>query len=106
MKLEPTSETEFFHISYFDFFEITFLPEENGEINRFVLRNAEGDHKFERIFVEANTDAEESIPETFWSIVWSKISDFSGTNTFKFLAIIMGLVLLQIVLQYLRSLLV
>jgi hypothetical protein len=31
-----------FHLSYFDFFEVIFLPEENGEVNRFVFRNTEG----------------------------------------------------------------
>ncbi len=103
MKLEPTSETEFFHISYFDFFDITFLPEENGEVNGFVFSNTEGDYEFERIFVELQTDENESQPETIWSMMWTKIGRFSGTETFKFLVIILGLILLQFFLQYLRS---
>jgi len=104
MKLEPTSETEFFHISYFDYFEITFLPEENGEITRFVLNNFEEEYEFERIHIDKT--AEEEIQEpTFWSSLWLNIWRFFGTNTFKFLAIILGLLLLQTVLQYLKSLL-
>jgi len=105
MKLEPTSETEFFHLSYFDYFEITFIPEENGEINRFVFNNFEGEYEFERIYIEEEA-AGEIQEETFWSSLWFNIWRFSGTNTFKFLAIILGLVLLQTLLQYLKSLLV
>jgi len=105
MRLEPTSETEFFHLSYFDYFEITFLPEENGEVNRFVLNNFEGDHEFERIYIEEEPG--EGVQEpSFWTSLWDKIYRFSGTNTFKFLAIILGLILLQTVLQYLKSFLV
>ncbi len=106
MKLEPTSETEFFHLSYFDYFEITFIPEENGEVNRFVFSNFEEDYEFERISVEVPSEEEEVDKATFWSVLWYRIWRFSGTNTFKFLAIILGLILLQMVLQYLRSLLV
>lgn len=105
LKLEPTSQTDFFHLSYFDQFEITFLPDENGEVNSFMLSNSEGDYEFERISVETAA-AEEVETVTFWSSLWAKIWRFSGTSTFKFLAIILGLILLQVILQYLRSLLV
>ena len=105
MRLEPTSETEFFHLSYFDYFEITFLPEENGEVNRFVLNNFEGNFEFERIYIEE--EAGEGVQElSFWASLWEKISRFSGTKTFTFLAINLGLILLQTVLQYLKSILV
>jgi hypothetical protein len=105
MKLEPTSETDFFHLSYFDYFEIAFLPEENGEVNRFVLNNFEGKYEFERIYVQE--EAGEGVQElSFWASLWEKISRFSGTKTFTFLAIILGLILLQTVLQYLKSILV
>lgn len=105
MRLEPTSETEFFHISYFDYFELTFMPEENGEVNRFILSNAEGEFEFERISIEITTDGEEANPDTFWSALWAMILKFTVTDTFKFLAIILGLTALQFVLQYLKSLL-
>lgn len=104
MKLEPTSESEFFHLSYFDYFEITFIPEANGEINRFVFNNFEGEYEFERIYIEEEAGGEVQ-EETLWSSLWIEIQRFSGTSTFKFLAIILGLVLLQTLLQYIRSLL-
>ncbi|MCK5795110.1 MAG: hypothetical protein KAH12_10405 [Anaerolineales bacterium] len=106
MKLEPTSETEFFHLSFFDYFEITFLPEGDGEVNGFILSNAEGDYEFQKTSLQAQADEEETRSVTFWSVLWDKIWSFSRTNTFKFLAIILGLILLQFVLQYLKSLLV
>ena len=105
MRLQPISETEFFHISFFDHLEITFVPDANGEADRFVLSNSEGDYEFERITIQTQAEEDNSNPETFWEIIWERILDFSRTNTFKFLAIILGLILLQIVLQYLRSLL-
>lgn len=106
MKLEPTSETEFFHLSFFDHFEIIFQPEGDGEVNGFVLRNSEGDYEFQRTSLQIQADEEDTRLATFWSVLQDKIWHFSGTNTFKFLAIILGLILLQMVLQYLKSLLV
>ena len=105
MKLIPTSQTEFFHLSYFDYFEITFSPDSNGEVNGFVFSNAEGDFEFERIADQASLEEQDTQPVSFWSSLWNRIWQFSGTNTFKFLAIILGLITLQMILQYLRSLL-
>ena len=105
MKLEPTSETEFFHLSFFDHFEITFETEVNGEVNGFILSNADGDYEFQKTSLQTQADEEETRSLTFWSALLDKIWHFSGTNTFKFLAIILGLILLQVVLQYLKLLL-
>jgi hypothetical protein len=105
LKLEPISPTEFFHVSYFDNFKIAFLPEENGDVNRFIYRNQDGDFEFERIGEQQITEPEqETAPRTKWQSLWYKIWRFSGTVTFKFLAIILGLISLQALLQYLRSL--
>jgi hypothetical protein len=104
MKLEPIAQNDFFHLSYFYRFEITFPENENGEVNGFTFSNAEGDYEFERISVETPVEEEVKV-ETFWSTLWYKIWSFSGTNTFKFLAIILGLIMLQTILQYLKSLL-
>ncbi len=105
MKLEPTSQTEFFHLSCFDHFDITFLPDENGEVNGFIFINSDGGYEFYRIADKVQEQEEETQPETFWSIFLYRIRHFSGTNAFKFLAIILGLIFLQVILQYLRSLL-
>ena len=105
MKLEPTSETEFFHLSFFDHFNIKFLPEENGEVNGFILNKAGEDYEFQRTTLQTQADENETKLDTFWSVLFGNIEHFSGTNTFKFLAIILGLILLQMVLQYLKSLL-
>jgi len=106
MKLEPTSETEFFHLSFFDHFEITFQPEGNGEVNGFILSNAEGDYEFQKTSLQAEVDEDDTSTETFWLVLWDSIWRFSESKTFKFLAIILGLILLQLILQYLKSLLV
>jgi len=105
LKLEPTSETEYFHLSYFEHFEINFQPDVNGVVDGFVFSNADGDYEFERISIQAPAGEEESQPETLFSSLWNRIDKFSGTNTFIFLAIIFGLVFMQFLLQYLRSLL-
>jgi len=105
MKLEPISGTNFFHISYFDHFEISFNRDESGEVNGFIFRKHGTEYPFTRI--DRVPSDEETIESEFqWAVILERIWKFTGTNTFKFLAIILGLVLLQIILQYLRSLLV
>ncbi len=108
MKLEPTSPTTFFHISETSRFEITFLPEENGEVNQFTYTYLGKDYQFTRVeqtateanLAELESDAGE-LPA--WLGYLYRIGHFLGTNTFKFLAIILGLILLQTLLDRVRS---
>lgn len=105
MKLTPISETEFVHVSYFSQFEISFTENESGEIDGFIFRELGTEYPFTRIN-RGSSDEEVIESESKWSESLGKISKFAGTYTFKFLAIILGLIILQMVLQYLRSLLV
>jgi hypothetical protein len=108
MELTPTSETTFFHISSSSEFEVSFLPEENGEVNRFVFSYLDQDipfHRLEETAQEGGSElpAEEDNEPTFWETQLYKLWRFSGTNTFKFLALVLGLILLQTFLGFMLS---
>ena len=104
LRLEPISETSFFHVSYFYNFEVTFLVGDDGNVDQFIYEDLEGEYTFNRIDSSNPEDEMEEMPETFWMTSWERISRFTATNSFRFLAIFIGLILLQGVLQYLRSL--
>ncbi|TFG48588.1 MAG: hypothetical protein E4H33_03900 [Anaerolineales bacterium] len=106
LDLIPISETSFFHVSSFYNFEITFLPGEDGEVNQFVYRIEDGEHLFTRVEKSEPVEEDKNKSETAWSKILLKLWRYSGTISFKFIVIILGLILLQIILQYLRSLLV
>jgi len=105
LKLEPVTGLDFFHVSYFDQIEISFVKEESGEVNEFIFKEDGDEYLFTRIDVETTDDggkgSESAMPE-FLQKIWK----FTDTYTFRFLMIILGLILLQLLLQYLRSLLV
>ncbi len=107
LKLEALSETEFFHLSYFYHFEIKFQPDEDGNLSQFAYWDFEDEYIFTRISESTGEEeGQQPPPETFWTTTLDKLSSLLGTNVFKFLAIFLGLILLQTILGYLRSLLV
>lgn len=105
LKLEPFSETEFLHLSYFFNFEISFQIDENGNVEQFIYQDLEGEYTFNRVSDAAGDEEQEQRQETFLTRSMNWFSQFSNSYTFKFLAIFLGLILLQAVIVYLRSLL-
>ena len=111
LELEPTSETEFFHASGISQFEITFLTDENGDVSSFNYHYLDQDYLFQRSsgFAE-EAPVEEAVGDPAqWSQLEQavqKIGVLMRSNTMKFLGIVLGLIILQAVLSYLRSLLV
>lgn len=113
MKLEATSPTTFFHVSSMTEFEITFLPEDTGEVNQFNFRYLDHDYLFTRtdpaLLLESESIEEEPARDQEPGIIekiWDPVRRFLSTNTFKLLAVIVGLIALQSLLGYLRSFLV
>ena len=49
LELLPLSETDFYHVSSFSQFEVTFLIDENGEVNQFLYTEAGREYTFNRI---------------------------------------------------------
>ncbi len=105
LKLTPTSENTLYHASTFDVIEILLLEGENGEANQFTYRDGSGDYTFIRIEDQPAEKAEEPEVENLFGELIEKLDRFTGTYTFKFLSIILILLILQIVISYLRSLL-
>lgn len=111
MALEPTSDRTFFHLSTMSEFKITFLPDEKGEINQFNYHYLDHDYLFTRVDSSEmlqGTQAieEERVEPPAWTALLNRVGHFFGTNTFKLLAIVVGLVALQYLLTYLRSLII
>lgn len=109
LELEPTSETEFFHASGISQFEITFLSDENGDVNSFNYHYQDQDYLFQRSSAaaeEAEEVGDDSVDRPQWEQSIQKIAETMRSNTVRFLGIVLGLVILQVVLGYLRSLLV
>ena len=113
MKLQATSPTFFFHVSSMTEFEITFLPEDTGEVNQFNFRYLDHDYLFTRtdpaLLLESENVTEEPAQDQkpgIFEKVWDPVRRFLSTNTFKLLAVIVGLIALQSLLDYLRSFLV
>lgn len=110
MRLEATSQTTFFHVSSMTEFEITFLPDDSGEVNQFNFRYLDHDYLFTRTDPAQVLESEGAVEETqeeqepgILDQAWSPVRRFMTTNTFKLLAVIVGLILLQSLLGYLRS---
>jgi hypothetical protein len=104
MKLEPVSATDFFHISFYDHFEISFIEEDSGEINEFIFLKDGDEYLFTRIDLETSED-DQMETDSKGSIFLDQILKFTSTFTFKFLALILGLLALQLLFHYLKSLL-
>jgi hypothetical protein len=49
LELSPLSETSFFHVSSLSHFEVTFLSDENGEVNQFIYKEDGEKYIFNRI---------------------------------------------------------
>lgn len=108
LELEPTSETEYFHASGISQFEITFLTDENGDVNSFNYHYQDQDY----LFLRTNGSSEEAPEEgavddpaqrSPLEQAAQKIAVLLRSDTVKFLGIVLGLIILQAVLGYLRS---
>ncbi len=113
MKLEATSPTTFFHVSSMTEFEITFLPDDNGEVDQFNFRYLDHDYLFSRTDSTAVWESEAIVEEPaqddqpgIFEKYLDPISRFLTTKSFKLLAVIVGLIILQSLLGYFRSLLI
>ncbi|MEJ2448044.1 MAG: hypothetical protein P8Y37_08915 [Anaerolineales bacterium] len=113
MNLEATSPTTFFHLSEMIEFEITFLPDDQGEVNQFIFRYLDHDYLFTRtdptqLLDGSEAAVQESGPQgpELWAKFVDPITRFLSTKTFMLLAVVVGLILLQSLLGYFRSLLV
>ncbi|MGD8456458.1 MAG: hypothetical protein PVF83_08745 [Anaerolineales bacterium] len=58
LELTPISETSFYHVSHLASFELAFLPDENGEVDRFIYKEDGEEYTFNRIL--ANTVIEDT----------------------------------------------
>lgn len=112
MNLEATSPTSFFHLSEMIEFEITFLPDDQGAVNQFIFRYLDHDYLFTRTdpthLLDSDVAADQesgSQGSEFWVRLMDPITRFLSTKTFKLLAVVVGLILLQSLLGYFRSLL-
>lgn len=110
LELEPTSETDFFHVSGFQEFEITFLTDDEGEINGFKYNSGGQEYLFERLSEDeldnfSTMPAEEPAESSWLAETAQGIGDVLRSNTVKFFGIIVGLIILQSLLRYFRSLL-
>jgi hypothetical protein len=113
MTLEATSPTTFFHLSEMIEFEITFLPDDQGAVNQFIFRYLDHDYLFTRtdptqLLGGSEAAVQESGPQgpELWAKFVDPITRFLSTKTFMLLAVVVGLILLQSLLGYFRSLLV
>jgi hypothetical protein len=87
LELFPISETSFYHVSSLSQFEVTFLPDESGEVDRFVYKEDGEEYIFNRIL---DDDAEGNAPSPSPTEVMSPtpaVSDSLGVEqTSPFLA--------------------
>lgn len=111
LPLEPSSESTFFHASGMSEFEITFLADADGEVNSFVYEYLGQEYYFERINVveteESSQTPQDEPGEPSWLDQTTQgFGKILRSDTVKFLGIVLGLIMLQAFLGYLRSLLV
>jgi hypothetical protein len=79
LELFPLSETDFYHVSSFAQFEVTFLKDENGEVNQFLYTENGEEYTFNRI-TEDDLEPATPSPSPTATLIPTPISTSSSTE--------------------------